>query len=124
MSKSYVTMEQRLCSCCGKEYETNSILLDTKMRERFDMLTTTGYGQCNKCKKEGYVTMVECDPEKSKRTGSTLHSSNAFRTGKVVHIRKKVFQQIFNVKLPKDDLCFIEPEVVESLSKMDKKGGK
>ena len=75
MSKSYVTMEQRLCSCCGKEYETNSILLDTKMRERFDMLTTTGYGQCNKCKKEGYVTMVECDPEKSKRTGSTLHSS-------------------------------------------------
>jgi len=57
MSKSYVTMEQRLCSCCGKEYETNSILLDTKMRERFDMLTTTGYGQCNKCKKEGYVTI-------------------------------------------------------------------
>ena len=46
MPKSYVTIEQHVCPVCGKAHDTGTILLDRRLRERFDMYTPTGYGLC------------------------------------------------------------------------------
>jgi len=118
--KSYVTMEQKMCPVCGKEHDTNALLLDQRRRECFEMKTTT-YGQCDKCKKKGYVTMLAIDPNKSVVDGATIHVNNAHKTGEVIHLRKKVFTKIFNASLPPDDMCYVKPEVVTMLKKMKKK---
>lgn len=40
--KSYVTLEQKICVVCGRSYDTGSLLLDKRLRERFEHHTITG----------------------------------------------------------------------------------
>ena len=85
MEKSYVTMEQKVCVVCTKEYDTNALLLDKRLKPVFDMHTTTGFGMCSKCealREKGFVAMVGCDPEKSGNPEKTCEPEDAYRTGK------------------------------------------
>src|SRR5215831_20757965 len=100
MSKSHVTIEKHACIVCGKLFDTGAILLDTRLRERFERETTTGLGMCpehQKMKDDGYVALIECDPEKSKvKAGAaTLHSDDAYRTGNVCFIRRTAWDHVF-----------------------------
>ena len=98
MSKSFVTLEQRICVVTGKKYNTDTILLDKRLRDRFDMHTVTGWGfspEVEKKFKEGYVALVEVDESKSdKNNQGNITPSGAYRLGNICYIKKKVLLKI------------------------------
>lgn len=57
MDKSFVTICTRHCVKCNKKYETNELMMDTRiengnMRETFDRYTCVGLGCCPDCVNE------------------------------------------------------------------------
>lgn len=123
MDKSYVSMEMRVCVVCGKEYETNSILLDRRLKESMDRFTVTGWGMCKehqKLKDEGYVALIGCDKTKMQGVmeNDTVKPGDAYRTGSLIHVRSAVFSKIFNGEPPPKGIIFCEEEVIEKLKKM------
>lgn len=72
--KSHVSMEERVCLVCGNPFDTGAILLDKRLRQSMAHRTVTGWGLCPEHEqmfKDGYVALVECDPE---RSGGALSS--------------------------------------------------
>lgn len=114
--KSYVSMETKVCVVCGKEYETNSILLDRRLMDSMHRHTCTGWGMCEeheKMRADGYIALVGIDPEKSKGD-----MSNPYRTGEVAHLRASVWEQIFTMPVPEQGVCYVDPEVFVKLRAM------
>lgn len=119
--KSYVTLEQHQCVVCGRAFDTGAILLDKRMKDRFEHKTLTGVSLCPEHKKlydEGYIAMVECDPTQSTADGSTMKPENAHRTGKIAHIRRTVYEQVFDVAVPDGPMAFCEPDVIKHLESL------
>ena len=120
MTKSHVSLEQHQCTVCGCTYDTGVVLLHKKLRQTLEQHTLTGCGLCPEHQKlfdEGYVALVEVDPELS-RFGSngSLTAKTAYRTGTIAHIRREVFKQIFTTPLDDDcALAFVDPAVVALL---------
>src|SRR5215467_9695541 len=66
--KSHVSLEQHTCLVCMKSYGTGALLLDRRLRATLEHHTLTGWGLCpehQKMNQEGFVALIECDPEKS-----------------------------------------------------------
>ncbi|WP_456119819.1 hypothetical protein [Winslowiella arboricola] len=66
--KSHISLEQRVCLVCGTTFDTGCILLDGRLRASMEQHTTTGWGICTEYQQlfdEGYVALVECDPQRS-----------------------------------------------------------
>lgn len=103
--KSYVTIERRLCLACNTQFETGNILMDQRLRDRFDQHTTTGYGLCPKHTLPGYVTILEVDPSKSTivQGRSTVKPEDAYRTGRMMLVREEKAAELFN--LPEGAMC-------------------
>jgi len=122
MSKSYVTMEQHVCGICGVTFDSGAILLDKRMREKFERHTVTGYGTCPDCQAkldEGYVALVGCDESKSKLLNNgRMNPEGAHRTGDLIHIRESVWENIFNTPVPEGGVCFCDAKVIEHLKKI------
>lgn len=125
MTKSYVTLEQQVCVVCFKSFDTGAILLDTRLRDRFEHQTTTGLGICPEHKKlmdDGFVALVECDPDKTvtyeEEGQATAKPEDAHRTGMIVHLRRSAFERIFNVPVPEKMICFIDPDAVKMIKDM------
>lgn len=127
MSKSYVSMEQKICTVCGQKYSTNSILMDKRLRESLDPETITGYGLCEEHQRlhdEGYIALVAVDEEKSKsgRKGE-LTLENAYRTGEVAHVRRSVLPNIIKDISPETlalPMIFASQEIIGMLEHMQK----
>lgn len=118
MTKSYVSMEQKVCVVCGMTYDTNALLMDRRLKDSMEQHTITGYGACPEHQKladEGYVALVAAT---STNTTETVESAN--RTGEVAHLRKQLFEDMFNTTLvPKRfPMVFVEPEVISRLKEM------
>jgi hypothetical protein len=119
--KSHVSMEQHVCLVCGSMFDTGTILLDRRLQATLEQFTVTGWGLCPEHQAlfdDGYVAIVECDPEKSGRPsqGDLVKPSTVFRTGKIAHVKRDSFDRIFD--LPRDDkrpCVFVEPRVIEML---------
>lgn len=112
MSKSYVSMEQKVCIATGKTYDTGTILMDRRLQDSMDRNTVTGYGFCPEVQEkldEGYIVLVEADPEKS--IGNT--PDTVWRTGRIAYIRKEIADKAFNVTINK--IAYIEPQVFNLL---------
>lgn len=124
MSKSYVAVEQHCCQVCGKTYDTGAVLLDKRMRDRFeDGKAVTGWGLCPEHQAlfdQGYIAIVAVDEAKSEKTpNGNINPAGAYRTGNIAHVRRSVAPRIFNVPFPDDlPLVFCEDEVVTKLRKM------
>jgi hypothetical protein len=123
--KSFVTLEQHLCQVCGKPFDTGALLLDRRLHDRFEHHTVTGNGLCpdDQAKlNEDYVALVAVDPSKSGiADNKTLKPAEAYRTGALAHVRRSVYEKIFNVPVPKGcPMVFCEPEVISMLEKMQK----
>jgi hypothetical protein len=123
--KSYVSLQQAVCPVCGKTHDVG-VLLDKRLRNSLDRTTVTHYEMCPEHKElwqKGFVALVEADPEKSGITGEgrnqTLTMENAYRTGRLAHLRMSAFKQMFNVDPPKGGMLFIDPEVMDLLEKME-----
>lgn len=125
MGKSYVTMEQQRCLVCGQDFDTGALLLDRRLRDRFERTTLTGMGLCAEHQElydKGYVALVGIDPEKSGKHGDTLHFDAAYRTGRVAHLRFEVWERMLNRPLAQKDrkplpMVFVDDEVITLLGK-------
>lgn len=119
--KSHVSLEQHVCLVCGAAFDTGAILLDRRLRASLQHHTTTGWGLCAEHRKlfdEGYVALVECDPQRSGLAvgGERLKPEQAYRTGRIVHLRREVFARLFDVTIAATQACvFVEPGVIERL---------
>ena len=120
--KSHVSLEQHVCLVCGMALDTGAILLDKRLRASLEHHTTTGWGLCAEHQKladEGFVALIECDPQRSGSPGARLNPEQAYRTGRLVHIKRHVFAAAFNLPIDADQPCvFVEPGVIEQLQAM------
>ena len=122
--KSHVSLEQHACLVCGIAYDTGSILLDKHLRASLKRHTTTGWGLCAEHQRlfsDGFVALVECDPQRSgKPSGADrLKPEQAYRTGRLAHLKREVFATVFNVPVAANQACvFVEPGVIEKLHAM------
>jgi len=119
--KSHVSIEQRLCKVCGKPYDTDSLLLDLRLESTLDRNTVTGWGLCQEHQKlhdEGYIALVEVDPEKSVIRGDSIKSENAHRTGRVAHVRRSFLKEFLTDFSTPDDvpLSFIDKTFMDTLA--------
>jgi ssDNA-binding Zn-finger/Zn-ribbon topoisomerase 1 len=84
-------MESKVCVVCTKQYDTGSILLDTRLRNKLERHNVVGWGLCPEHEKlfnDGYFHLVEINPKLS----SGNKASEVYRTGRVASIR-----EIFNL---------------------------
>lgn len=120
MSKSHVSIEQKLCTVCGASFDTGTLLFDKRMLDTLEMHTTTGYGLCPEHQKlfdDGYLACVAVDESKSKRQpNGNMRPADAWRTGEVAHLRREAVARIFTVHIPEDlPVIFCEPAVIGML---------
>lgn len=129
MEKSYVSLEAKVCPVCGKTHSHNAgILIDRKMRNSLEHETITGYGLCeehDRLFKKGYVALVEVDESRSEITGEGIRPENAYRTGRIIHVRKKlVLDMIPSLRGTKlGPMAYIKPEVFNYLEKLKESAG-
>lgn len=120
--KSHVSMEQHVCLVCGTAFDTGGILLDKRLRASMGRHTTTGWGLCPEHQKladDDFVALVECDPRRSGSPDGRLKPEHAYRTGRLVHIKRHVFTQVFNAPIEANQACvFVEPGVIDQLQAM------
>ena len=123
--KSHVTVEQQKCLVCAKDFDTGSILLDMRLRERFEHTTLTGWGLCpehQKLYEDGYIALVGADETKSSKTpGGNVTPEGAYRTGEIAHLKFEAFDRIVNVSGRGSDgkrypMMFCDPEVIKLLA--------
>jgi len=122
-NKSYVSLEQRVYLACGTSFDPGNLLLDKRLRASMKRYTTTGWGLCPEHQKlfdDGFVALVECDPERSgSQADGRLKPEQAYRTGRVAHLRRTAFAQVFNVPIAAEQACiFVEPGVLDQLQAM------
>lgn len=122
--KSHVSLEQHVCLVCRASFDTGAILLDKRLRASMKRHTATGWGSCpehQKLSDDGFVTLVECDPKRSGASASAarMKPEQAYRTGRLAHLKRELFAKVFNVPIEADQACvFVEPGVIEQLQTM------
>jgi len=125
MSKSYVSLEQKVCLVCAKAFDSGAVLLDTRLKDSMERFTVTGWDLCPDDKArydDGYIALVEARPPTE---GDTLKPDEAYRLRRIVHIREAVFTTIFNIPPRLEDgtmlaVTFAEPAVMDMLEEMSK----
>lgn len=119
--KSDVSLEQHVRLFCGLAFDTGNLLLDMHMCASMGHHTTTGWGQSTGHQKlvDGFVALVEREPQRSAPSGGRLQAGQGYRTGRFAHLRWKAFTAIFNVSIETELPCiFVEPGVIEQLQGM------
>jgi len=122
--KSHVSLERHVCLVCGVAYDTGNLLLDKRLRASMKRHTTTGWGLCpehQKLSDDGFVALVECDPQRSGSLSGAarMKPEQAYRTGRLAHLKRNVFAKVFNVPIEANQPCvFVEPGVIEQLQSM------
>jgi len=120
--KSHVSMEQHVCLVCGVAFDTGAILLDKRLRASMERHTTTGWGLCAEHQKladDDFVALVECDPQRSGSPNGSVKPEQAYRTGRLAHLKRHVLSKMFNVRIEANQPCvFVEPGVIEQLEAM------
>lgn len=118
--KSYVSMEQQVCLVCGKAFDTGALLLDKRLRNSMERHTKTGWGLCSEHQglfDKGFVALIECDPQRSgARAGARIAPEQAYRTGRVAHLKRELFAKLFNQPIESTLPCvFVETDVIDQL---------
>ncbi|KSQ24935.1 ATPase, partial [Pseudomonas aeruginosa] len=117
--KSHVSLEQHVCLVCGTTFDTGNLLLDRRLRQSMAMHTTTGWGLCTEHQRmfsEDFVALVECDPQRSGNPSGHLNPEQAYRTGRVAHVKREVFARLFDVPIiDQQAFVFVEPGVIDHL---------
>ena len=121
MSKSYVTLEQQRCIVCGKDFDTGALLLDRRLRDQFEHKTLTGMGLCaehESLHKRGYVALVEVDEKASAIVNDRIQPGEEYRTGVVMHMRRRVWPNIFDSDAPDCPMVYMGVGVIDKLKGM------
>lgn len=100
MDKSYVTLAR--CPIC--KGDTGEILLDKRLRPRFEMYTTTPYSVCDNCRKT-YL-----------KKGTMIINP---QTGSLVVLKDTAFRRVFKKPIPANKIVFAEEGVLNRLQGKD-----
>lgn len=116
--KSFVTEASALCPVCCKECNTGDILLNTQLSNTFERVTCVGWGDMcpehQKLRDEGYVALVEVDLSKS---GRPVTYNSAYRTGRLAHVRRSAWDNMFTTPPPDGGVCMIESGTMDAIKK-------
>lgn len=117
MTKSYVSMEQKVCVVCGMTYDTNALLMDRRLKDSMEQHTITGYGACPEHQKladDGFIALIGANELTASKS---LNLSEVDRTGELVFFKKEIFEKMFNTTLnpSRFPMVFVEPEIITKL---------
>jgi len=129
---SYVGLGRAICPVCGQTFETGEVLIHRGLKPVFPENGKTDpykYQLCEEHQKlfeDGYIAMVGIDESQSNVSGNMVNKmEDAYRTGDIVHIREKVFCELFgekNLKKNQDGttcpMVFCDKETIEYLKKL------
>lgn len=113
MDKSYVSMEGKMCVCCGKPFDSGAILLDKRLKASMERQTVTGLGLCKECQLDGFVTLIVID-----ETNNKINPTQAWKTGEVVKMKHEAFKGIFKCELPSNGFIYIDRETAQVLERL------
>lgn len=117
MSKSHVGMGYEVCPVCGQKH-TETVLLDTELKESLERETCTGFSLCEEHRKlfeQGYIALIELDKRPTNSDTTGLEFNN--RTGRFAHVKKEIWPNLFSSDCPKTSIAFIDKEVMDFLEK-------
>ena len=119
--KSYVTLEQKVCPVSGKTFDSDSLLMDMKLRDSFEKNTITGWEICPEVQEQlnkGFIALVEIDEDKSTLSSNGNYlPENVWRTGNICYLKQTACNKIFNMKIT-TPFVFIQQGVIEQLQIM------
>lgn len=111
-----VSREKQTCMVCLKQTPTGGLLI-TKSKPRVE------WGLCPdhaRMKDRNLIAMVEVDPTKSMTyEDNSMLPGMAHRTGTVVYLSRSAFRHIFYGETPDNGVCFVQPEVVAMLQRLE-----
>lgn len=119
--KSSQAMEQSTCIVCGCKCEIELGPMDVQMR---DLVLKMGLVKCSLCpacrafRDQGYIALVECDPEKSgnPKTGQRLMPEEVHRTGLIIRVDEETFAAVFHMPaLSRMPCVYVPPGVIQRL---------
>lgn len=117
--KSHVSMEEKYCLACGREYSTGGLLLDRRLRPIFERTTVTGWGLCEEHQesfKQGKLVLVEVDPAKCPAGAERMHPNDVFRTGLSMIVDREHFNDGCETPVPATEpVAFVEVGMFEKM---------
>jgi len=116
--KSFVSMEMVQCPACDKLSRSGNLLMDKRVRPSLERETLTGFGLCAEHWRDGFITLIGCDPEQSGvgPTETTITPRQAYRTGEVVYLRREAWDRLFDVPFPANcPWVYVEDRVIQEL---------
>ncbi len=119
---SHVAMQTLVCPVCGKEHHHNAaILLHKQLKDIKPENTYGGFGLCEKDEglfMDGYIALIAAIPH---HEGDTLKMEDASRTGKICHLHRTVFNNMFDTEVSRETpFVFIEPDALDLLEEKAK----
>lgn len=121
MSKSYVSLEQKMCLVTGKPFDTNSLLLDKRLKDSLEKNTVTGWGISPEVREKidaGFIALVEIDQEKTIIKNNKILPENAYRTGVIAYLKKEVFFDIVPDAPEHLEFIFVAEDFIPGLRKL------
>lgn len=127
---NYVAIVTAVCPVCGTVHETNDLVLHKQLKKVFPPSGRTKpmtYDLCDMHKKmfaDGYIALVGVSADKSVVKDGVLNMEDAYRTGRLAHIRASAWESVFNVPVPSDKegkvlpMVFIDDSVLDSLEEL------
>ena len=100
MSNDFVAMERAVCPVCGVIHEDGGVLLDKRLKTIEDKDTITHLTLCPEHQKlydDGYIAMLVVSNEETEGTKLSVH--NAKPTGTLIHIKKHIAEEFFDIKI-------------------------
>lgn len=116
--KSHVSIEQHLCIVCGIAFDTDAILLDTRLKASMEPHTLTDWGFCEthqKLQDDGYIALIGIDET---RSGKPLTPDTVHRIGSIAHLKRAVWEEVVDVPVPESSICFCNAELIDELEKI------
>lgn len=116
---SHVAMAEHICVVCGTKHTHNTeILIHKQLKDIPKDERITGYGLCEEHQRladEGYIALVEVQALKE---GNTLKQEEALRTGRIAHLKRDKFSEVFDQGAPDLDMIFVGVGVLDVLESM------
>lgn len=114
--KSHVGIGVHRCPVCLEKTD-EVILLNTKLRNTLERENFIGFKMCEEHNKklyeEGYLALIET----SSPVAPTSLTDN-YRTGNYALIKENVYNDLFNVPISKNRICFIQVGILQDLQKI------
>lgn len=118
----YVRMAKHQCPVCGVTHEHNTeILIHKKLKAIKDDELLSGTSLCeihDNLFKDGFIALIVID-EDGHESREHVKEDNATRTGELLHLKREVFNNIFEYNIhSKMPMVYITQEVYDMLVKM------